>query len=384
MLMDDDGNVLAERKMAVRNTIIFENQEIKPPTIMDGYDELPYKVQFFKPTGDKSEDWASIISPLESSVSLLERSFNRRAHQIDVYTSLPIVTKTQPGRKVIFDPGLYNHVQITPDEAIEFPTWPGNAPDVMNHMDFLRSRIQQSGFSDVMFGSGNNQVAGYALSQLGDQNRIRLEQPVEHLQLLLTAWAKSVLKLLTQFAPETLICVYGYNRGKTYIDYVDVDTLSGYQVMAEIRPQFPNEESRKVAMATQVKGTLSDYTIMEKFLDIEQPEDEEERRLIEMTSRHPAFIEYAVMGELKERADEGDEVAALTLQRLQSQIQQQQGQAPTDESPNPEQLTGLQSPTGQPVPQAEGGEPYGQSPLEQQENLAGESPTFAEGGENAI
>jgi len=377
-LFEADGSPLTARRMVVRNTIIFNNAPVKEPTIMDGYKELPYKLQFFKPTGDKSDDWVSILSPLESSISLLERSFNRRAHQIDVYTSLPIVTKTQPGRKVIFDPGLYNHVQITPDESIEFPSWPGNAPDVMNHMDFLRSRIQQSGFSDVMFGSGNSQVAGYALSQLGDQNRIRLEQPVEHLQLLLTSWAKSVLKLLEEFAPDSVICVYGYNRGKAYMDYVDVQKLKGYQVMAEIRPQFPNEETRKVAMSTQVKGTLSDYTIMEKYLDIEQPEEEEEKRIIEITSRHPAFIQYAVIGELKERADAGDEAAGLALQQLQAQVQQQQA-AMGQQPPNPEQLTGLQSPDGQPVPQAEGGQPYGQSAIDQQNNMAGETPQLMEG-----
>jgi hypothetical protein len=339
---------------------------------MYGYKDLPYTLQFFKPTDKDPGHWHSIIKPLESSVALLERTFNRRAHQIDVFTSLPIVSKTQPGRAVRIDPGLYNHVNITPDESIEFPTWQGNPPDINFHIEFLRSRIQQSGFSDVMFGSGASQVAGYALSQLGDQNRIRLEQPVSHLELLLTHWAKKALSLLGEFAQGAYICVYGQHKGKDYLEYVEVDDLSKYAVRAEIIPEFPNEETRKTAMATQVKGTLSDYTIMERYLGIEQPDDEEERKVIEAALRHPLMMQYSLMKQLKELADEGDEVAAkVIVQMEQGMIPGAQPGRPKDPR-EPEQLTGTQSPTGQPVPQA-----LGQSPDRPEvEQLANAAPNM--------
>lgn len=362
--------------LCVRNTIIFDNEAIIGPRIMDGYKDLPYTFQFFKPAEDDAAGWQSIISPLESSVALMERTFNRRAYQIDVFTALPLITKTQPGRRVQVDSGLFNSISLSPDESMEFPRWPGNPPEVQMHLDFLRSRIQQSGFSDVMFGSGQSQVAGYALSQLGDQNRIRLEQPIKHLQLLLTIWAKKTLRLLKHFTSGAVICVYGVHRGKDYVDYVEMDNIEGYGVRAEIRPNFPNEQQRKVAMATQVKGILSNYTIMEKYLDIEQPEDEEERLIIEGVARHPITQNYLLMKELKERADEGDEVAAMTLQALQAGgIPGQPGRP--EEGPNPAQLTGTQSPTGQPVPQALGQVP-GASPIEQQESMANEAPELME------
>jgi hypothetical protein len=360
-------------KLCVRNTVLFEGQPILGPREMKGYKNLPYKVQFFKPTSKEPGDWHSIISPLESSVALLERTFNRRAHQIDVFTSLPIVSKTQPGRAVKIDPGLYNHVNITPDESIEFPTWQGNPPDLNFHIEFLRSRIQQSGFSDVMFGAGASQVAGYALSQLGDQNRIRMEQPITHLELLLTHWAKDALQLLGEFAQGAQICVYGQHRGKDYLEYVEVDDLSKYAVRAEIIPEYPNEETRKTAMATQVKGTLSDYTIMQRYLGIDAPEDEQERRIIEMVSNHPVTIQYSIMKELKEQAEAGDDVAAMTLQQMQAgMIPGAQPGRPKDPR-NPEQLTGTQSPTGQPVPQALGEQP-GASAMDQQQSMANAAP----------
>ena len=367
------GKIETAPKLCVRNTVMFHGQPLFGPREMEGYKDLPYTIQFFKPTSKEPGDWHSIISPLESSVALLERSFNRRAHQIDVFTGLPIISKTQPGRAVKIDPGLYNHVQITPDESLEFPVWPGNAPDIDKHMEFLRSRIQQSGFSDVMFGAGASQVAGYALSQLGDQNRIRMEQPITHLELLLTHWAKKSLALLGEFAQGAQICVYGQHRGKDYLEYVEVDDLNKYAVRAEIIPEYPNEETRKTAMATQVKGTLSDYTIMERYLGIEQPDDEQERIIIESVARHPVTVQYSIMKELKEQADAGDEIAQMTLQQMQAGMIPGAQPGRPKEASNMEQLTGTQSPTGQPVPQALGEQP-GTSAMDQQESMANASP----------
>lgn len=369
------GKTETNNTLLVRNTIFYMGKPIIGPRIMDGYTELPYTVQFFKPTSKDPGDWQSIIQPLESSVALLERTFNRRAHQIDIYTGLPIVIKSQPGRAVRVDTGLYNQLSITPDESVEFPVWPGNAPDVAMHIDFLRSRVQQSGFSDVMFGSGVNQVAGYALSQLGDQNRIRLEQPIAHLELLLTHWAKKALKLLNEFASDTYICIYGQHKGKDYFEYVPVNDLSTYSVRAEIRPSFPNEETRKTAMATQVKGMISNYTIMEKYLGIEQPDDEEERKIIEAVSNHPVLIQYMVNAELQKRADAGDEIAKKTLAQIENgQIAGTPGRP--DQGNKPEQLIGTQSATGQPVPQAGGGSPPGQSAIEQANAASNAAPNM--------
>jgi len=362
--------------MKVRNTIIFEGQAIRGPMIMDGYVDLPLTVNFFKPVADDPEKWQNIMVPLESSVSLLERGFNRRARQIDVFTGLPLIVKAQPGRVVSVDSGLFNSVTISPDEEISFPAWPGNAPDVQMHLEFLRSRIQQSGFSDVMFGSGANQIAGYALSQLGDQNRIRLEQPIKHMELLLTVWARKTLDQLKYFTRDSIICVYGKQRGANYQDEVDIGMIGGYSVKAEIHPSFPSEKQRKVAMSTQVKGVLSSYTIMQDYLDIEQPEDEEKRKITEAATHHPLMLQYVMIAELTEMANAGDEVAAQVLQSMKN-VQNSSGtEGRPGEPNNPEQLTGLASPTGQPTPQESGGTPPGQSAEDQQSNMAGNTGAY--------
>jgi Mg2+ and Co2+ transporter CorA len=131
-------------------------------------------------------------------------------------------------------------------------------------------------------------------------------------------------------------------------------------------------------MATQVKGTLSEYTIMERYLGVEQPDDEEERKMIEAVSHHPLTIQYSIMKELKRRADANDEVAAQVLQQMQAQTAPQGQPGRPEEPNNPEQLTGTQSPTGQPVPQAMGQQP-GESPMEQMGAMANAAPQMTSG-----
>lgn len=365
-----------ERRLVVRNAVLFDGEYIPGFELreMPGYEDLPYTVQFFKPTSsDNSKNWHSLIQPLEGSVSLMERSINRRQRQIDVYSSLPIVTKTHPGRVVSIDPGLGKSVNISTDEDIGFPQWPGNAPDVQYQIDFYHSRIQQSGFSDVMYGSGPTQVTGYALSQLGDQNRIRLTQPIEHMQLLLTSWARKALKICAHFARGAYTHVYGSMRGVDFMDRINLDEARYVMVRAEIRPNFPNEEVRKHAMGTQTAGTLSTYTRMEKYFGIEQPDEEMKRVEIEKAMQHPVFQMYSIIHELNERAKDGDEVAAMTLQAVQ-QGNMMGGNQEGSGTPNPEQLMGVQSPTGEAIPQAGGAPPYGQGEADIINNMANAAP----------
>jgi hypothetical protein len=182
--------------------------------------------------------------------------------------------------------------------------------------------------------------------------------------------------MLQTFAPGTIMCVYGHQKGEDYMDYVDMDELKGFSIRAEIRPNFPNEEMRRVAMSTQVKGTISDYTRREKYLGIEQPEDEEKRMLIEAAQRHPVAQMYALMSVLNEAAQAGDEVAAMTLQTIQQQGIP--GQAGRPGEPNkPEQLTGTASPTGQEPALAAG--PNGSSAMAQQESMSNAAPNLSGG-----
>jgi hypothetical protein len=365
----------------VEHAVIFEGEVIYPLEVMDGYDDIPYTIGFFKSVNRSDpRGWGhSIIDPMETTISMLEKDTNRRHHLITKYAALPMVSKTNDGRIVQLDPSLGSLQSLRPDESIEFPRWEGTPPDIENEMAFLRARAQQSGFSDVLFGAGPSQVSGYALSQMGDQNRIRLEQPVQHLQLMWSRWAKKALRLCENFGAGRVIRVYGQQRGSEFYEQVFSEGLADYNVTVKIKPEFPNEKQRKHAMATQVMGILSNHTVMQEYLDIDQPGEEHKKRLLEIAQNNPVVQQYAVINLLREAAENGDSAAALTLQLLV------QGGPPGQPGPTstaqrgPEQLTGLASPTGQPPPQALGGLPPGMSEMDQMSQMAGAAPQLLGG-----
>ena len=288
-------------------------------------------------------------------------------------------------RKLNLDPALGKLITLQPDESLEFPTWPRNAPDVEQHIGFLRARLQQAGFTDVMFGEGASQISGYALSQLGDQNQIRLAQPVQHLEMMWATWARKVLRLTSFFTDgRASVRVYGNMKGQDFIQNLSVKDLENYMVRATIKPEFPNEQVRNHAMANQVRGSLSERTIMERYLDIDQPDDEIKRRYEDMVNNHPALVQAEVMERLIERAQSEDPristAAQMALQQMQAQQGVGQGGAGGGGAPGPDNALGLQSADGSAPPQASGGEPPGQGFEDQLAKLSEAAPGLTPGG----
>jgi len=372
--------VYTVKKEVIQHALTYSGEVMWPLAIADGYEDLPFEIGKFKPTRKLDPvGFDSIIRPLEGTIDFLEKSVNRRMHQVKVYTGMPMVARVAAGRGVDIDPGLTKVVELTPDESLEFPKWPGNPPDVDQQINYLRARLQQSGFADVMFGSGTGQVAGYALSQMGDQNRIRLEQPVRHLERMWSEWGRKVLRLIATFGAGSMIRAYGRMRGKDFVEQIFGQEVSEYLVRAYIKPKFPNDQVRNHAMATQAAPWLSPWTIMERYLDIEQPDDEVDKLIQWQATQHPAFKQYAVMAALKEAADEGDEIAQQVL------VMMQQGQLSGEpgrpkEPSNPEQMMGGMGSTGQPTRQQAGGEAPGQAATDMMDALANAAPGMLTGG----
>lgn len=365
-LVDYWDVVSSGEKEVIRHAILYGDEFIVPLGETP-YRDFPYVIGLYKPTDRyDSGQWQSILSPVIPTVQLLERAINRRQRLIDLYASMPIVSKTVGGRDVSVDVSLGKVVKLQTDEDFGFPTWAGSPPDVDRQIELFRSRIQQSGFSDLFYGTGSSGASGYALSLLGDQNRIRLEQPIAHIENLLRRWANRVLDLILSFVDveSTFFSCYGVMREERFSHFIPAASLEGMRVFCELKPEFPNDRVRNHAMAVQVAQFLSRQTILEKYLGIQQPSDEMRRKVIEMAETHPALIQYAVMAELLEMANEGDEAAAMALQSIQAQSQAQ----PSEETSPPTSpgLPNRPNPTESPVP--------GQSPAEVQQRMSRAAP----------
>ena len=367
-------DIEVKRSYVVQHALVFEDSIVWPLEDTP-YPDIPFTIAFFKPVDrNKPEMWGdSILDPLVEPLKFMEFIVNRAMQQINVYTNLPLVAKALSSRKIDVDANIVDLVHLEPDEDLGFPTWPGNAPDFARREDFFQRRLQQSGFSDVMYGLGPSTVSGFALSQLSDQNRIRLEQPRQHLELLFSIWAKKVLKLTAIFAGDAAIRVSGRMRGRDFAEQVFSSDFGDYTIKARFKPEFPNDQVRNHAMGTQTAGVLSESTRMERYFNVDQPDEERKKRMQEAALNHPAMQQYAVITALLELAQDGDSGAALALQQLMAAGAGQGGPAGPG-GPAPEAPLGLQSATGQPTAQAAGELPPGQGPEAELAAMSGREP----------
>jgi hypothetical protein len=188
-------------------------------------------------------------------------------------------------------------------------------------------------------------------------------------------------------APNTQIRVYGQMKGQTFTEQMKAEDLAGFMIRAEIKPEYPNEKVRNHAMAAQVKDTLSETTIMERYLDVDQPDDERKRRLQDIAVNHPMMQQFAIMRYLVEIAQTSKDkimraAATMTIQTMmgggqpQQQVGPGQPQAPT----RPGNALGTQSAGGGPTPQAAGAPPAGSSFQDILNNMVSAAPGMTPGG----
>jgi hypothetical protein len=354
-MTDLEKSMHTSKILAVRNAVLFGNDEIIPIHVMEGYDDLPYTVGFYNPSSRADTSmWQSILSPQESSVAELEKAINLRKGQMVFYSNLPLIIRTQTGKNVDIDPGIGKSIGMKTGEDAGFPQWAGNPPDFDRHIDLIRSRIQQSGFSDVMYGSSPSGISGYALSQLGDQNRIRLLPAISHLERMWTNAARKWISLASYFMDDAYVQIYGHMAGSDFAEMLKGSDLSGYKVRCEIKPEFPNERVRNHAMATQAAPWLSSRRIMEDYLGIQQSDDERKQKLIEELETHPIAQQYAMILELKDIINDVEstssevETAQVVLKLLEEQLRGVGGRP--KEPSNPEQPIGIQSSDGEALP----------------------------------
>jgi hypothetical protein len=361
---------LPDGSWEIENAILYDNRILNGPRLMEGYSDIPYTLMFYKPIGHVNpEDWGhSILRPVKQMVEELEWRVNRQTRLLNVFANMPLIARTRDGRPVKVDASFGDVVQLNEGEDIAFPIWPGTPPDFKDQISMVATEIADASFPAVMYGEGPSAASGYSLSQQGDAGRIRLTQPQKQQERTLSIWARKALTLLRNFSPEYTVEVYGNKAGAPYSQELTGEDTVGFRVNFQLKPQFPNDEVRKVAMATQTKDTLSAETRMEKYLGIQQPDQETTKILRDMARRHPMMVEYQMTALFRDLAEEGDPAAAQVLQKLEAGGQPGGGgpRGPAPGGPKPEQSPGLPTSIRGDVTQQERGfAPPGQEPNEE-------------------
>jgi hypothetical protein len=301
----DEPKVKKLGQEVVVNAVIADNKWIRQPEIMEGYDDLPFTFGCGRLTTsvEPEETGLSLLYPTANAILDYEVQLIQHRRLVMLYAALPPFIRTNPGReKPIFDAILGNVTHLETGEEFGFPTWPGTPPDVRMELTNAENSIQEGSFPSVAYGEGANATSGYAISQLTDSGRIRLNQFQKNLERFWSMVFRKALSLTAQFASNVNLQVYGRLHDKPFALPIRGSQMQGFRVDVKIAAKFPQDESRKVAAAMQLKQSrlLPTRTLQENYLDVDDPEQEEERQLEEDAMQDQTLRQTAIreaMGE---------------------------------------------------------------------------------------
>ena len=288
----------------VWNAIFVDNRMIRCGP-MQGYDDLPYTIVFFRPhDSEEISNWGyGSIFTIEDDVRTLEDRISHQLRMLDIWANLPLFVKTRDGRPIDVSAVFGDVINLGLEESAGFLQPGSEPPDHDKIVAWLAKSISEGSFPPVTYGAGQDLLSGYGLGQLTEGGRIRLEQPKRQIELLWTAVLRKALSLFRQFAPEKGIQVYGEYKGEPFV----VNTLtgndtSGWMIKVDLEPHFPQDEARMIALGNQalaMKG-LSRRTVQERFYQVDDPDRENQRILVEMLIANPAMMETMLREAAKE------------------------------------------------------------------------------------
>ena len=296
---------------------------LRMPTIVDGYEELPFTFVGCKPGGGRARGerrpeyyFLSALFPIHKAIPLSDLNMSAKQKQVALYTNLPILhslPRSGKGASLQWDQKLGNLVGIRKAEGedISFPQWPGNPPDVFAMDAFYKKQIQEGSFSSVAMGE-QVQLSGFAMSQLWQANLVRLSQPRKSLARALKDVFRKIQGYATQLAgeePIQFLCRYKKILGKM-IEMTGQE-LEGFIIDVELSTDLPQDKYRRMAIGMQMaqlgpQSPFSQRTLGERFFDIQQME-EEERQKIDEAMRNNAIIKAMAIQDAVE-AESGEKI----------------------------------------------------------------------------
>ena len=301
------GESDGRKKWLVENAVIAGDKWAQKPRLMEGYDHLPFTIIGGKPTtSDKPEhQFLSILYAIKNDVYNAEEQLAHLRRITTLYSALPFVAKVAATRELPpLDAALGSLIKIDPDESFEMAKWPGAPPDLYKQLAHSQQKIQEGSFPSVAFGQGTQGAAsGYAVSLLSESGRTRLQQFQHAQERGYEIISRKILSLVKNFAPNAKLSVYAKYQDQPETLSITGAEMDGFAINVTLKPVFPNDEMRKVNEAAILSNPnigLPKKHIWEHYLDIDNPDDLERRKLVELAMEDETMQRGAVHKAMKE------------------------------------------------------------------------------------
>lgn len=329
--------------------VMFKGVFVKEPAPID-YPMIPYVITTFKHYDDTNPALQRLpfLYPVFWAIGADEYVSSRNFRMIDMYSNMPPIYQ---GNGSLQLSGTWGEIaNMKPDEKLIFPQWPGNPPDMYRMLDELRNEQSQGTFSEAMFGQQSSRMSGYGLSQLIGSDTARTDTPRSNLELALATVAENIFSLLGIFSRQTHIAVTVRVANKNLAAMLSGEEAELLTIAVVVQPKQMADQARLAALGAQLSSLpnppVSEAFILEKYFNVTQPEDEQERKMEETVMKDPILRMMAIHQVL---VDNGSPWASFIEKQLSEAIQKAGGGS--NAALPPEGIAGV----GLGLPQAVGG-----------------------------
>jgi len=266
------------------------------------YPSIPFVIAEYihNSSDDPTYRFIPFIFGLFNSVEIWEYLKSRQHRQIDMYTNLnPYTTGDTP----VHVTATWGQIQHLPGGEIKFPRWEGQPPDVVRELGEVEGAMQQSTFSDIMFGEVSSRLSGFALQQVRSADTLRGDTPKDNLELALGTVAHLILSLLRVFSPDLRLATVLQIKNRHVTAMLAGSETLGLVIGITIKPKT-SDEPRMAMIGAQLasipNSPVSIRYILENFFGISQPEEEMSRKLDEDAQKDPLIKMMAILDVLRE------------------------------------------------------------------------------------
>lgn len=319
------------------------------------YGSPPYVYSFGQgiSTRDPGKMGMSLLYPLRFLLPYLDRLLSQKGTAIRLWCwPTPVLKQSvqlsvtgpeggpAPLRSLEVVPGKL--VSLYPDEELTFLVWEGNGPDADEMVSLIMTMIERAGLADVLYGQGSTGDSGYLVNQLIAAARMKLKPLVAHANRSIQAMIRCLWDIVEYQIKQT-VYVYETGKGRGWIG-IGPDDLGGYrQVEVTLNPIMPVDAYARSSQAiNELRAGLRSRRSAMEMIGIEQPDEEEQRILVDQWKQSPQVQQLLVNEAIKRaglKLQEPEPGPAQVLQQLpgmppalQQVAQQQLGSQPPPEA----------------------------------------------------
>lgn len=339
-----------ERHGEVHYAVMWDKAFVLAPRPIN-YPCIPYVLTCFKELDANRPEFArlpflfSILWQVERAEYIQSRLFRLT----DMLSNLVPIYR---GQNPLQLSGTWGQMlQVGEQERIEFPNWPGHAPDIWNLLQDLIRRISEGTFSSAMYGEVSSRMSGYGLAQLIGADTLRMDTPRANLELAFASVADQIFGLLERFSYRYHIAVVSHIRGRALSAMLSGEETRDLVAEALIKTKQSSDEVRLATVGAQLaslpKPPVSMRFILEEYFGLAQPEDEMMQVLEESAMNDPIVRLTALLEVLR---DLGSPYADIVQRQLETALSAVAGGGVPSPAPS---MPGM----GLGLPQGVGGNP---------------------------